>query len=103
MTDEAAKQQRERACDSKMGHAVTGVGMQIFFSFICVCVCVWYVAAKADETRDPGNRQTGAGSGTTGQGKVLKDPRRSFWKHLEECMGKLLDGSRWVAERRIGK
>jgi hypothetical protein len=25
MTDEAAKQQRERACDSKMGHAVTGV------------------------------------------------------------------------------
>jgi hypothetical protein len=29
-------------------------------------------------TRDPGNRQTGAGSGTTGQGKELKDPRRGW-------------------------
>jgi hypothetical protein len=41
MTDEAAKQQRERECDSKMGHAVTGVVRRFFVSFCFVCVCVF--------------------------------------------------------------
>jgi hypothetical protein len=40
MTDEAAKQQRERACDSKMGHAVTGVVRRFCFLLVlCVYVC----------------------------------------------------------------
>jgi hypothetical protein len=45
-----------------------------FFSFFSLC----YVAVKAEGKRDTGNRQTGAGSGTTGQGKEPKDPRRGW-------------------------
>jgi hypothetical protein len=49
MTDEAAKQQRERACDSKMGHAVLAIAADLDLEIHQLDIKTAFLNGKLDE------------------------------------------------------